>query len=255
MRVADDETEFLDKWRARWPEWRIASTFVEPARRAHAEAWFALLQEFVDAAWSAGDPAPGIAKLGWWEEELRGWSRGARRHPLGATLQKSPAPWPSLADALAALPMAREAVLAIARGAGPQSLAVSIEILRPCVEAMDTVERALFGAVGSERDSATVDSAGPAGVASAGLALIGMHAVHENAAWASADETDAATQAGVARAMVAAWPSPASTRPRRIHDALVLSRLRRLAAGRRLSPTSPFSPWSALWTSWRAARG
>ncbi|MBP6749147.1 MAG: phytoene/squalene synthase family protein [Xanthomonadaceae bacterium] len=242
MQNSAADTEFLDKWRARWPEWRIALTFVDPARRADAEAWFALLQEFVDAAWSEGDPAPGIAKLGWWEEELRGWSRGARRHPLGAALQKSPAPWAALADALAALPMAREAVLAAAREPGPQPLRVSADVLRPCAETMEAVERALFGAT----PSVSGDSR-----ASAGIASIGMHAAQAR----GADDRDAATSAEFARALVAAWPTPASTRPRRIHDALVLSRMRLLAAGRRPSPTSPLAPWSALWTSWRAARG
>jgi hypothetical protein len=244
MPVADDAIDFLDKWRARWPEWRIASTFVDPARRAQAEAWFALSQECVDAAWSAGDPAPGIAKLGWWEEELRGWSRGARRHPLGLALQKSPAPWASLADALAALPMAREAVLAAARDPGPQPLRVSAEVLKPYAEATDAVERALFGA-----SSPVSTSAGAESRASAGLASIGMHAARATAA------DDGATSQDFARALIAAWPVPAATRPRRIQDALVLSRLRLLAAGRRLSPTSPLAPWSALWTSWRAARG
>ncbi|MCC7248045.1 MAG: phytoene/squalene synthase family protein [Lysobacter sp.] len=249
------DTEFLDKWRARWPEWRIALTFVEPARRADAEAWFALLQEFVDAAWSEGDPAPGIAKLGWWEEELRGWSRGARRHPLGAALQKTPAPWASLADALAALPMAREAVLAAARAPGPQPLRVSADVLQSCAETMEAVERALFGATPSVRAPASAE-----GRASAGIASIGMHAAqasvaHTRSARDGIDDRETATSAEFARVLVAAWPTPASTRPRRIHDALVLSRLRLLAAGRRPSPTSPLAPWSALWTSWRAARG
>lgn len=240
MPVADDANDFLDKWRARWPEWRIASTFVDPARRAQTEAWFALVQECVEAAWGAGDPAPGIAKLGWWEDELRGWSRGARRHPLGLALQKSPAPWASLAEALAALPMAREAVLAAARTPGPQPLRVSAEVLKPYAEATDAVERALFGAT---------PSAGAESRASAGIASIGMHAARTTAA------DDGATSQDFARALIAAWPAPAATRPRRIQDALVLSRLRSLAAGRRLSPTSPLAPWSALWTSWRAARG
>ncbi len=244
MSTAADDTDFLDKWRARWPEWRIALTFVEPARRAHAEAWFALLQEFVDAAWSAGDPAPGIAKLGWWEEELRGWSRGARRHPLGVALQKSPAPWASLADTLAAFSMARQAVLAAAREPSAQSLRVSADVLRPCADVIEAVERVLFGAVPAASRSVEV------GGASAGLALIGLHAAR-----ASADESDVATRAAFARALIAAWPPSASTRPRRIHDGLVSSRLGRVASGRRVSPTSLFSPWSALWTSWRAARG
>src|SRR5687768_15564035 len=53
---------FLDKWRARWPEWQMAEVFVPPARRAIAVAWFALLQEFEDAMNIAGDPMPADAK-------------------------------------------------------------------------------------------------------------------------------------------------------------------------------------------------
>ena len=39
---------FLDKWRARWPEWSVGEIFVVPERRDIAVAWFALLQEFDD---------------------------------------------------------------------------------------------------------------------------------------------------------------------------------------------------------------
>lgn len=98
---------FVDKWRQRWPEWGVLSVFVPPAGRATAAAWFALLQELHDAAWGGSDPTPGLAKLAWWQEELRGWSRGARRHPLGDALQKLPAPWELLGGALSTLPATR----------------------------------------------------------------------------------------------------------------------------------------------------
>ncbi|WP_147455530.1 phytoene/squalene synthase family protein [Solilutibacter pythonis] len=93
---------FIDKWRARWPEWSIARVFVPVARREVAEAWFALLQEWLDAA-STPDPAPGLAKLAWWQEELHAWAKGARRHPLGTLLQKEKVDWNALAAALPAL--------------------------------------------------------------------------------------------------------------------------------------------------------
>ena len=98
---------FLGKWQAQWPEWRVAEVFVPEAHRARAQAWFALRDELGDAAWGGDDPRPGDAKLGWWAEELDGWSRGARRHPLGLSLQKVPAPWDSLAACLPALPLPR----------------------------------------------------------------------------------------------------------------------------------------------------
>ena len=45
----------------------------------------------------------GLAKLAWWQEELRGWAKGARRHPLGVRLQKAAVDWNAVADALPAL--------------------------------------------------------------------------------------------------------------------------------------------------------
>ena len=100
--AATEASAFVEKWRARWPEWGIARVFVPADQRELAEHWFALLQEWTDAA-STAEQAPGLAKLAWWQEELRGWAKGARRHPLGAALQKVAVDWNALADALPAL--------------------------------------------------------------------------------------------------------------------------------------------------------
>jgi hypothetical protein len=241
----NDNEKFLDKWRGRWPEWRIAQIFVDPAHSAQAEAWFALLQEFTDAAWNGTDPTPGIAKLGWWQEELRGWAKGARRHPLGIALHKSPAPWPALAASLTALHMAREGVLA----GDPATVELLVETLRPCTDAMDACERVLFqndgrgdgrDATGSDvRASAIVDP-------KAGLMLIAIHTL-----WASADEPGSARHTSFARTLRAVWTQPASTRCRRIYEALIRKRLQPIAIG---AAFAPVSPWSALWIAWRAAR-
>src|SRR5690606_16032242 len=119
---------FIDKWRARWPEWGIAEAFLARPLRTPVAAWFSLLQELHDAAWAGAEPAPGLAKLAWWQEELRGWSRGARRHPLGEALQRLDADWDALGQALARLPATREpltpgdgarALPAVAAGAPP----------------------------------------------------------------------------------------------------------------------------------------
>ncbi len=250
-----DAEEFLDKWRGRWPEWRIAQTFVDADQRARAEAWFALLQELIDAAWSSGDPTPGIAKLGWWQDELRGWAKGARRHPLGIDLQKTPAPWPSLAAALTALQASREAVI----DGDAAVVAALAETLRPCAEAIEDCECALFGetavepsiagstAQNSAHRHATTGRAFTEHTASgAGVVLIGLHAL-----WASAETPDAARHAERARALLAVWPRPATMRSRRVYDALIRARLRTIAAGHRLTP---LSPWATLWAGWRAAR-
>lgn len=100
--AAAEAASFVEKWRAHWPEWGIARVFVPADQRELAEHWFALLQEWTDAA-STQEPAPGLAKLAWWQEELRGWAKGARRHPLGVRLQKSAVDWNAIADALPVL--------------------------------------------------------------------------------------------------------------------------------------------------------
>src|SRR5690606_20594775 len=98
---------FVSKWRARWPEWGVAEAFGAADQRQVAGAWVALLQELYDAAWSGQDPTPGLAKLAWWHEELEGWDKGGRRHPLGEVLQRLPAPWTRLGRARNALPSTR----------------------------------------------------------------------------------------------------------------------------------------------------
>lgn len=98
--VRDGAASFVDKWRGHWPEWEFGMVFVPAAQRPVAEAWLSLLNELAVAAWGGGDPTPGLAKLAWWQEELGGWSKGARRHPLGALLQPRPAPWLQLGRAL-----------------------------------------------------------------------------------------------------------------------------------------------------------
>lgn len=92
-----------DKWRSRWPEWEVIETFIPSAQRTLAWAWFAWLDELAVAAWSGSEPAPGMAKLAWWQEELRGWAKGARRHPLGMTLQSLKVDWSGIADEMGAL--------------------------------------------------------------------------------------------------------------------------------------------------------
>ena len=99
---------FIDKWLARWPEWAVAQVFVPPAQRRTLLAWAALQQELTDAAWGGQDARPGEAKLGWWQEELLGWSRGLRRHPLGSVLQGQIEDWQILANVLPALRDSRE---------------------------------------------------------------------------------------------------------------------------------------------------
>lgn len=92
-----------EKWLSRWPEWEIAELFLPANTRPLAWVWFAWLDELSLAAWSGTDAAPGMAKLAWWQEELKGWAKGARRHPLGATLQPLPVDWAAIAQQMGAL--------------------------------------------------------------------------------------------------------------------------------------------------------
>lgn len=222
--------DFLGKWRGRWPEWRIAQVFVAEAQRETIEAWFALLQEWTDAAWAGDDPTPGFAKLAWWQEELLGWSKGVRRHPLGRVLQKRPAPWATLAASLPALQAVREP---LRRWDAPQALMAQ---LQPLADAIADCERALFA----------FDAAPGAAHRADPFALLAAHAL-----WHRDEAADAARAQAWAAQLAATAPQRAGSRPRRIHDALGHARLRRVAAA---GEVSALSPAVALWRSWRAAR-
>lgn len=202
-------SSFIDKWRARWPEWTLAMVFVPAAQRERVAAWFALLQELTDAAWAEGDPAPGLAKLAWWQEELQGWAKGARRHPLGDVLQPCSAPWAALAGTLPALRASR----------APGDPRIAIDMASPAfARAVADCEAALFG---------PPDARDATPLVAASLAV--EHAL-------SRTETDAAP--------VALPRAPGAPRVRRMQAALAFARLRR--KGRALPPwRALFVAWRA----------
>lgn len=208
MTTSPAAASFVDKWRARWPEWSLAMVFVPAAQRDLVVAWFALLQELTDAAWNSGDPAPGLAKLAWWQEELQGWAKGAWRHPLGAALHGRSAPWSALARALTALQAGR-----LHPGASMQTAPDAF------AQAVADCEAALF-----ESD----DAQGAAAPVAASLAA--EHAL---------------AHPQTAAAAPIAWPAlRAATRPRRMHAALQSARLR--GAGSAPSPwRALFAAWRA----------
>lgn len=224
---------FLDKWRARWPEWRIAEVFVPARQRAATLAWLALRQELADAAWEGADPRPGAAKLAWWNDELRGWTQGRRRHPLGLALQRVAAPWEALAAALPALEAARETPLASGEG-----VACLHSTLSPFAAAAAGVSAAI--AMEADRAVEPVAGATPHGALAATLA----------AARALARDGDR----DGAKALLDAWPSrPAGPRADRIFAALAGARLRGLLAHDGHRNPAP-SHWHTLWSAWRAGR-
>jgi hypothetical protein len=223
---------FLDKWRARWPEWAVAQVFVPPAQRDTALAWAALVQELSDAAWGGSDARPGEAKLAWWMEELQGWAKGVRRHPLGIALQRLPAPWLTLAAAIPSLRESRER---------PHDRNDASTAIRAFAQSVADVESALFGAADASA-TPTVEAC---------LLLVRLVQVGEAAAplsvLARAGEGEAAAVWG--REVLEHWPAAQGARPRRVWAALARQRLRRG------DPALPLPPWTALATAWRGARG
>ena len=219
---------FTDKWLAQWPEWSVAEVFVPVERRELARAWHSLRNELTEAAWGGDDPRPGDAKLGWWAEELDGWSRGARRHPLGLALQPTAAPWGNLAACLPALRASRER---------PLDLEAALFSLEPYAEALAGIAQQLF------------DAQTPAPSRSVVVSLLAERLLRHPDHATPLGDVDARGWAGK---LLQQWPPPGQgTCPGRIHAAMVRGRLQRFAAGK--PPVLP--RLSALARAWRAARG
>ncbi len=216
---------FIAKWRVRWPEWRIAEVFVPVSQRDTALAWFALLQELTDAAWRGDDPAPGLAKLVWWQEELQGWSQGRRRHPLGVVLQSRQVPWMALSNALPALRPLRTL---------PRDITQAFLGLRYFAEPAAMIEAMLFHGHtqhGSGQDEHPSPGSGPVAAT-----LMAMHPSLAGGAH------------GAMKAAVSSqWPALGGPRPRRIVATLARARLAQ-------ESSQPLSQWRVLWLAWRAAR-
>lgn len=224
---------FLDKWRARWPEWRIAEVFVPARERAMTLAWLALRQELADAAWEGADPLPGAAKLTWWSDELRGWTQGRRRHPLGLALQRVAAPWDALADALPVLVAVRGATLQ-----GSEGFTSLHATLAPFAAAAGAVSAAI--APGAEHVPEPLS--GEATSNAVASTLSAMRALARDG------------DPEAAKALLGAWPSGSrGSRADRIFAALARDRLRALRAHDGDRNPAP-SHWHTLWSAWRAGR-
>lgn len=218
---------FIDKWLAQWPEWAVAEVFLPAERRELARAWFSLRDELAEAAWGGDDPRPGEAKLGWWAEELDGWWRGARRHPLGLALQPTPAPWTNIAACLPALRASRER---------PHDLDAALFVLEPYAEALAGVAQHLF------------DAQTPAPSRSVVISLLAERLLRHPDHATPVGDLDAR---GWADKLLQQWPLPGQGNcAGRLHAALVRGRLQRFAAGK----PPPLPRLSALAKAWRAAR-
>lgn len=223
---------FIDKWRARWPEWAVAEVFVPRGQRETALAWMALLQELTDAAWGGTDPRPGEAKLGWWVEELLGWSRGIRRHPLGEVLQKFPVEWPRLAASLPSLRASRER---------PVDVDDAFAQVEDFAVAVAMIEHVLFG--GDALDAIRV----------VGANLLQQRLAHHPGDAVPLQVLAQAGEGGAiaewTRQLVTRASTRGATQPRRVLAGLALARLRRGEA------VQPVPALQSVWASWRAARG
>jgi len=215
--------EFISKWRERWPEWGIADSFLPAAQRSLAAAWWALLQELTLAAWAGNEPAPGLAKLAWWQDELQGWGKGRRRHPLGEHLLTQPLPWAQLAQALNGLPVQRDQV--------PESTASAVDLV-PLAQALAASEALLF-------------QAAPAASGNHHPILLDLLAEQ---ALLRGDATAAKRLLGERHHL----PNAAQPRPRRLQSAILAARLQQLQKGQ---PQRPPPAWRSLLNAWRAARG
>ena len=214
--VRDEAAGFIAKWRTRWPEWALAMVFVPAAQRDVVEAWFTLLQELTDAAWAGSDPTPGLAKLAWWQDELGGWEKGARRHPLGGVLQPLHAPWRTLGLGLPALRAMR------GDDDGGLPMAMPAADGRVFAEAVAACEAALFGG-----------RADAAAVAAVMATLAGERQLSgRQAPGGSTPEAVVAVRAG--------------TRPRGIQLALLQAR--------QVRPERAVPPLRVLAAAWRGAR-
>jgi len=209
--------EFIAKWRERWPEWGIAEVFIPAPQRPLVAAWFALLQEFTLAAWAGSEPAPGLAKLAWWQDELNGWAKGRRRHPLGENLLAKPLPWAQLAQALNGLSVSRDRV--------PENTAAAVDLV-PLAQALMRCESIMFAAKTADHHRLLYD-------------LL-------------AEQTLLRGDADAAARLLSDPPARAQTpRPRRLHAAILGGRLRQLHQGQ---PQRPPPVWRSLLSAWRAAR-
>src|SRR5690606_14401375 len=151
---------------------------------------------------------------GWWAEELQGWARGARRHPLGRLLARRAASWPALAAALPTLQASR---------ARPRDSTAAVAELAPFAVAAAAIESEL--------------AATPAATASSGdlaSALLAERLLHHRAGAVplqllAAGEGDGAR--AWSAALLDAWPAGAPVAAaRRIHAMLQRARLAQLAA-------------------------
>lgn len=229
---------FLDKWLARWPEWRVVETFVPVSQRRLVIAWFVLQQEFTDAMNIAGDPLPADAKLAWWGEELRDWSRQRSRHPLGRVLEPHRAPWFELAEALPTLIRLRER---------PLDAQSAFDAVRPLAVAIAGVEHALFSApIGDQAIQALCAQLLAVRLEGAGEVAVPLHIA----------AADGPTRGDWIDELLRRWPvrdvAPLGPLPRRLAAALARSQLQRHEAGGESIAT--LSPLRALWLGWRAAR-
>ncbi|MDQ3206034.1 MAG: phytoene/squalene synthase family protein [Pseudomonadota bacterium] len=243
---------FIAKWRARWPEWSVAEVFVPREQRETARAWASLLHELTLAAWGGVEARPGELKLAWWQEELVGWSKGARRHPLGLVLQRRQAPWARLAVGLPALQASRER---------PGDTGEAFVDIAPFCDGVVAVEGVLFAPADALLESTRRGAGAETAQHEQAVALVTATLLHSRFLYdsdslvplqvlARSGSPSHAARAAWARELLQCWPIEGSPGPRvrRIWAALARARLERP------DPAAPLPPLAALRAAWRVAR-
>lgn len=245
---------FVDKWQAREPGMALAERFVAGGTRGVFRAWGALLHELRESAFELSDAQVRHAKSSWWAQELLAIGRGSPRHPLGSVLLNDAAtPWTALASALIATVAVSDEP--------PLDGDHALQQMQPFAAAAAAVEAVLFG----QADAGNAASAIAVhllaqrllvGRASDDAGRIPLHlqARHQIARQAIRDGGGDVAVRDWARELLTRMPVRIESdvgfrRMQWVHDRLLL---RRLSVGSR-HPSKP--GLTALWQTWRAARG
>lgn len=244
---------FVAKWLQREPEMQFAALFCPAALRPRFDAWGALLHELREARFELREPAVAEAKRAWWAGEFEAIGAGQPRHPLGAALLGTPAPWAALARTFADTRDDDQR---------PADLVQSLRALEPLAGAVVAVEAALFDARASSEAAHALAvhwrlQQLPRGlrdddIAGLPMSLLARHGLTR------ADLADRLPDAllrdwavALGEALPVALPGAAPLR--RARARFDQRRLARLA--RRGRDFDPGPAPGLLWQAWRAARG
>lgn len=256
---------FVDKWLAQEPEMEPVLGFQPSGERGLAACWGALQHELFDAMTLPRDAGVAQVKLAWWGEALARGAGQEAAHPLvralfthDAAARVAASEWQALAFAAVDLGASDET---------PSDLAAALRLRSGYARAVARIDAVLFGtpltpaqsdavAVGLMLRELRAALRGQGGrVPFVPLQLMARHSRRAiDLAATSLDPHDAAVCRDLCEGLAAALakPVPAASL-RRCRIALDRRLLQQLGATPSAHATT-LSRWTALWTSWRAAR-